>query len=73
MSNKPKIKPTSKFLIKTQDGTSFHATSKEIEYGVGDNSLFNDVVRFAYEDIKSEKILGTLRKFCGITVQLDLV
>ena len=72
MSNKPTIKPTTKFRVITQDRTSFYTTAKQIENGVGDNSLFNDVVKGAYDYIKEQKVWGVGGQFCGVFVQLDI-
>ena len=76
------ITPETKFRIifpVKRDGTgepirsTLVTTAKHIEQGLGFNSLFDDVVRFAYETLKSEQISGTVRRFCGVTVQIDIV
>jgi hypothetical protein len=76
------ITPETRFRITfntvvDNDGTrvpgSFYATASEIESGVGDNALFNEVVRGAYQDLalngfRLRSVSGT---YCGVKLQLD--
>lgn len=77
-----KVKPFSvnqKFLVSTMSGATFFTTKKQILSGVGENTNFNEAVRYALEnfelwlptDEKSETT-GYLSVFRGFTIQLNL-
>lgn len=78
MAKKAKFKYRVVFQTRNEWGNhtvhaSFYTTAQQIIDGVGDNTVFNTAVKYAYDHLTSEGILGTAGQFNGIFIQLDKI